>query len=202
MKLNTLVGIIILGILAIVYFSLDSASSVCSVTWSGSTDEAMLTQVKRDIEAAKGTCPKLKVEFRSSGGPVYTVMEITRTIRNARATGLDIEIHGGSVIISGGTFVLGAGSPGMRYIYRNSAVLIHGLQKGSWLSQSCVDWVDLPSTEEEKLDNTFIMQAAQDYADSSGQSIATTKSWLRCKNAQAGDGQLLITLGLADHVEN
>lgn len=172
----------------------------CEAKWEGSIDAEMLQQVRSDLDKASG-CKVLRVDLLSPGGSVFHTLEIIHDLRKAEQAGLVVEIHGGAVVASGATFVLAAGSRGMRFVRGNSLALVHGIQSRSMFGQTCSEFVADPKTDEEKMINKLLVLMANEYAALSGKPVEETFKWLKCDNTQAGFGDLLVKLGLADHVE-
>jgi ATP-dependent protease ClpP protease subunit len=168
----------------------------CEAEWTGFIGMEMRQQAQNDLEAASG-CDVLVISLYSPGGSVFDTLEMVRLVEQAKRTGLVVEIRGHTLIASGATFLLGAGSPGHRYVEPETLVLIHGIQVG-WYG--CQDHKAVPMSENELFLNTVYEQMAMTYARLSGRSIRETWGWLECGNAQAGNGWLLKNLGLADHV--
>lgn len=200
--MKRLIAILAVGFILGLWIYLKSKESSCSTEWFGATDEAMLQKVKQDIQRAEiFGCEALKASLFSGGGPVTTSVEISHEIKRARARGLRVEIAGRSFIASGGTIVLASGTPGYRTISSNAAVLVHGLQiTEGWFSRSCADLVENAETEKDKWLNATIHQVAREYSDSTKVPVWITQQWLKCGNEQAGDGKLLVELGIADKV--
>ena len=169
----------------------------CEVEWTGFIGPDMAEQVRRDLEAAK-SCDVLRVSLFSPGGSVFDTLRITGFMENAKEQGLIIEVHGHTLIASGATFVLAAGSAGHRRVAEGTVVLVHGIQAG-WYG--CIDYKPNPETEDQKLLNVIYERMVIEYSKLSGKPIKETWGWLVCSNAQAGDGHLLVNLGLADRVE-
>ena len=169
----------------------------CEVEWTGFIGPDMAEQVRRDLEAAQ-SCDVLRVDLYSPGGSVFDTLRITHFMEQAKVEGLIIEIRGHTLIASGATFVLAAGSAGSRSVAPGTVVLVHGIQAG-WYG--CIDWKPNPITEDQKLLNVIYERMVIEYSKLSGKPIKETWGWLVCSNAQAGDGHLLVNLGLADRVE-
>jgi len=160
----------------------------------------MLDQVRSDLDKAKD-CKVLRVDMLSPGGSVIHTLEIVHELRKAEQAGLIVEIHGESIIASGATLVLAAGSRGSRFVRGNSLALVHGVQTFSMFGQSCKEYSMDPQEDSDKAINKLIVLLANEYAALSGKSVEETYKWLECDNTQAGFGELLVKLGLADHVE-
>lgn len=193
-----LMGLLVAVLLAYPIYSL--SAPVCKADWTGSTDESMLQLVKRDLEAAQG-CRKLVVILLSGGGPVISSLEITRLVKDARRTGLVVEIHGRTLLASGAVFVLAAGSPKHRYILKDSLVIIHGLQSSSWFSLTCLSIPIDPKTEDDKALVQLYNLMAVDLAESTGYLPEDVMTWFRCGVEAVGGGSVLINFNLADHLE-
>ena len=173
--------------------------SVREVLWEGNTDIDMLKQVRSDLQYARDNkeIKTLRVTLISPGGPVVICIEMARLIRQASDNGLKVEMHGRGIVASCGTFVLAAGTPGLRSITKETLVLVHPPQ----LMGSCVEYKHEPKTENEKITNAILNLGRDLYARLTGQPIATAEKWLTCGNEQAGDGQLAVDLKLADQLD-
>ena len=169
----------------------------CETEWTGFIGPDLVEQVRHDLEAAQ-SCDVLRVSLYSPGGSVFDTLRITDFMEQAKENGLVIEIRGHTLIASGATFVLGAGSAGFRRVAEGTVVLVHGIQAG-WYG--CIDYAPNPITEDQKLLNVIYERMVVEYSKLSGKPIKETWGWLVCSNAQAGDGHLLVNLGLADRVE-
>jgi ATP-dependent protease ClpP protease subunit len=173
------------------------SSSKCETRWSGTITYDFFETVRKDLQAAKG-CEKLVVTLYSPGGAVFDTLEVVREMQAARKAGLVIEIHARTLVASGATFVLGAGSPGHRYVSERALGLVHGIQQ-SWTG--CTNYKEYPVTENDKFLNALIEQLVREYSELSGKPIRETAQWLACDNTQLGRAEFLVKLGLADHVE-
>ena len=169
----------------------------CEVEWQGFIGSDLVEQVRHDLEAAQ-SCDVLRVDLYSPGGSVFDTLRIVDFMEKSKEQGLIIEVRGHTLIASGATFVLAAGSVGYRAVAEGTVVLVHGIQAG-WYG--CIDWKPNPETEDQKLLNVIYERMVKEYAKLSGKPIRETWGWLVCSNAQAGDGHLLVNLGLADRVE-
>ena len=201
--MKTLHGaLVIAALLLVVTLSLGWLSAQpkaqCNVTWYGQTGEYMLEQVRKDL---RSDCKVVVVELMSFGGPVHTSIAIAQEIRAARTRGMVVEMHGRTVVVSGGVIVLGAGTPGRRFIDAHSIVLVHGVQMSNGWERKCAALVPTPTTEDDKFTNRFIEIVAEDLALSSGKPLAETLLWTECGKEQVGGGYLLAKLGLADNLE-
>ena len=172
----------------------------CVTRWEGMIQADFVQQVRDDLSKAQG-CKVLRVELLSPGGSVIHTLEAVHAMREAEATGLIIEIHGGALIASGATFVLGAGSRGHRYARRFSLALVHGVQRASMFSQACYEFNPEAKSDEDKITNHLIQMLIQEYALITGKSLGEISEWLKCGNSQIGYGTMLVKLGIADHDE-
>ena len=179
-------------------------NSVMEVEWQDSTDIEMLKQVRSDLKRARGDkdIKTLKVTIISPGGPVVTSLEIARLVRQASEKGLVIEIHAVALCASGCTFVLAAGTPGHRYITKEALYFVHPLQVGGGFgSSSCGAYTNEPKSDQDKIINVLLDTMRDMYMRFSGKDKATVEKWLTCGNEQAGNGDLAVSLGLADKTE-
>lgn len=175
-------------------------SGTCDVRWTGEIDNDFYKQAVQDLDNAK-RCSVLRVELSSPGGSVVTTLDTVYAMRKAQKAGLVIEIHGGAMVASGATLLVGAGSHGRRFVRDNSFSLVHGVQTANMFQQKCEEYNPDASTEGEKSLNHFIVILVREYSVLSGKSIEEVSTWLRCDNSQIGFGALMVKLGLADHVE-
>ena len=178
---------------------LEEDKSVREVWWEGNTDFDLLKQVRSDIDSARRNkdVKTLRVTLMSPGGPVVMIMETARLVRAASDSGLVVEIHARGVIASGGTFLLAAGTPGKRFITKETLVLVHGIQ----YQGSCYAFVKDPKTEEAKAVNAILNILRDLYVRLTTQPQSLVEKWLTCGEEQVGDGQLAVDLKLADAVE-
>jgi ATP-dependent Clp protease protease subunit len=170
---------------------------VCSVRWEGDVDGALLAKVRLDIAAAED-CTVLRVDLNTSGGSVPVGIEIIREMEKAQNEDLIIEMHGGAVVASMGTFIMAAGSPGHRTAYRHAFVVVHGIQEQGG---ACYYPTVPPTTEQEKVGAVLVENLTQLLVRHTGQPASVVRTWFQCDNAQYGDGWLLLKLGMADKVE-
>lgn len=179
----------------------------CHVKWQGSTNLKMLEQVQKDMS---GQCDVVVASLFSGGGPVDTSIEIAQEIRRARKRGVTVEIHGRAIVASGGVIVLAAGTPGHRYIARNSLTVLHGLQVGSFFGSECYDGEDLTSNDNDfDLTEEFaailsqnVEQIVYEMVLAGANEEAAREAWTSCYGEYVGDGSSLIELGIADHLED
>jgi len=176
-------------------------SNGCSASWTGSIDDRFEESAKADIQKAELYCDKLVVDIHSPGGGVFSTLEVVKAMKDARNRGLLIETRGQGIVASGATFLLGAGSPGYRHVRGRGLHLVHGIQRASWLGQSCVDLVWSPNSDDGWIENHIIKLLATEYALLTGKPVRETLQWLKCKNTQVGNGELMVRLGLADVVD-
>jgi len=177
----------------------------CLASWEGSTDQSMLEEVQEDIKQALDTkCEKLIASLFSVGGPTSTSIEIAQVLRRARDEGLILEIHGRSMVASGGVLVLAAGSPGHRYIAHNSFVLIHGIQygRGYYGGGECYDGTEVEGDPEFEygLERT-LDQMVNEMVLAGVAKKAAYEAWTSCEGEYTGGGEMLVDLGVADWVE-
>jgi hypothetical protein len=172
------------------------SSHRCEAEWTGFIGMELRQQAQNDLEAASG-CDVLVVSLYSPGGSVFDTLEMVRLLEQTKRNGLVVEVRGHTLIASGATFLLAAGSPGHRYVEPETLVLIHGIQVG-WYG--CKEHVNDPKEEFDKFFNVMYERLVVEYSRLSGRPIRETWGWLECGNAQAGNGWLLKNLGLADHV--
>ena len=198
-----MIGVFTLGVNA-PYLVQPTPAPICRLEAFGQTDEAMLIKTRQAVvNTVTSKCSTLIVEIFSPGGPVYTSIEISQTLRRAKANGIIVQTIGRSFVASGATLVLAAGSPGYREIARNSLVLTHGVQVSTGPfgnSMVCKDLILDPQTEEDKVHNYIIKQIATELSITTGKPLREVMPWFRCDNTQVGDGSLAIKLGLADHI--
>jgi ATP-dependent protease ClpP protease subunit len=168
----------------------------CSVRWEGEINDAFRTMVEQDL--AKD-CPVLRVDLNSPGGEVINTLQITHEMREAK-THTIIEIHGGAEIASGATFIMANGSRGHRFARVNSLALVHGIQIGSIMGSACAEGDN--ETDMGKGIGQLRKVMATEYAIATGKLYSETFNWMACNNTQAGGGELLVSLGIADHVED
>jgi ATP-dependent protease ClpP protease subunit len=200
MKRNSWIAAGVLAVFLYVSTFAGVWSRSCDVRWEGGIDAMFLQQVRTDLDNSKG-CKVLRVELLSPGGSVVHTLEVVHAMREAEKDGLIIEIHGGALIASGATFVLAAGSRSLRYVRGKSLTLVHGLQSGGMFGSKCVEYTPEPKDDSEKAINVLTKLMVQEYSELSGKSVDEVSKWLKCDNTQAGFGELLVQLGLADHVE-
>jgi ATP-dependent protease ClpP protease subunit len=158
----------------------------------------MLKQVRSDLTFDKDSKVKtLRVALASGGGPVFTSLEIARLVRDASDKGLVVEIHAEMMCASGCTLVLASGTPNHRFISKWALFLVHPPQSDG----GCVQHVDVPKTQEEKVTNVLFDLMRDAYVRFTNQSKDDVEKWLTCGNENVGNGQLAVTLHVADAVE-
>lgn len=161
----------------------------------------MVAQAITDFKAAEG-CKVLRIDLHSPGGLVTEGLELVRLIEKARESGQIVEIHGGGMVSSMATWIIAAGSPGHRYVFLHSLVVIHGLQSsGPFGERSCFTPPDPVVDEQDKIAVQMLETLAVLYAKYTGRPLEETRKWLKCGNEQHGNGWLLIKLGMADLIE-
>jgi len=181
-------------------------SNACSTRWVGEVDKFFAERVRDDLQAAQeAKCRKLTIVLMSPGGSVIWSVEASQEMKRARAKGLILEIHGRSLVASGATLIIAAGSPGSRFIASNSLTLIHGVQRGGGFLEPPI-CVDLPSiamqnNEEAKILRRVLTMIVSELSDSINKKFAEVEQWFRCGKEQAGPGSLLVELGIADKEE-
>lgn len=176
---------------------------LCKVEWQGEVNAAMVQQVKVDLARFEFyRCSTARIYVFSPGGFVVDGLEILRLMEHARQR-MILETHGGSIAASMATFVLAAGSPGHRYTWRHTLTLIHGPKTQTGFDEfACLAIIANPTTENEKLGNQIVRTMAAVYAELTGNPLSVTTGWLECGKEQAGDGYLLVKLGIADYIES
>ena len=199
-KLLKILGTVFLALM-LGYIANNTVQATCTVSWAGSIDDRFEAAAKGDLATAEKVCSKFTVRIQSGGGGVFNTLEIVKAMRDARHRGLLIETRGESLVASGATFLLAAGSPGYRHVRLQGLYLVHGIQRVSWGSQTCVDSVPKPTTDDQWVENHVIKLMATEYALLSGKPVRETVQWLRCNNTQVGNGELMVRLGLADVVD-
>lgn len=172
--------------------------------WDGEVNDDFLKAVRSDIEASTSPGSKvkvLKVGLMSPGGSVITGLEVVRLMREAEAKGLRIEIRASSLCASMCTFVIAAGSPGYRFTTKQTLVLVHPPQIASLFSASCINYAEKPKDQTERVSDALLDIMVEEYIMLTGKDRATVEDWLTCGNEQAGNGTLLVSLNMADRVE-
>ena len=99
------------------------------------------------------------------------------------------------------TFIIASGTKGNRTIDPYTFTLVHPIQRGGMFGSSCVEHVKEPKEANDKAGNATLDLARDIYMKATGKDKATVEKWLTCGNEQAGQGQLLVDLGMADRVE-
>jgi len=177
------------------------------VTWEGGIDYGMVEKAREQITAAQlQGIKELQIQFASPGGAVIPALMLVREVLGARTHGLVVAIHGHSVVASAGIWVLGAGTPGRRTIAKRTLVLVHGLQVGGgfYSVPECVDDTKLAERDHESRQaiQALLQMIREMEAELSGKTVETVREWSLCGKERAGNGSLLVELGLADHVED
>lgn len=173
--------------------------NTCNVAWTGSVD-AFFDEARAQLQAA-AICEKLTITLLSPGGSVFATVELSQLIKERRAAGTIVEIHGRSLVASGATVLLAAGTPGYRFIKKRTFAVVHGVQRISPFGQVCVAYNPSATSDTDRLDNHHVIVMAQEYADSTHQPLAVTLKWLECAEAHIGNGDMLVNLHIADKVE-
>jgi hypothetical protein len=189
---------------AIKYTSLLSDDAkACTARWESEIDFGFARQVREDLAKAKeARCEILKVALMSPGGSVIQTFEATRAILAARDEGLVVEIHGQTLVASGATFILAAGSPSHRFLDKNALYLIHGARRQSspFEEPKCLTILPEPQTEDDRVTNEVLKIMGEWYARLSGKSYKEASSWLACGKDAIGPS-VAVKRGLADHLE-
>lgn len=197
---TTLLAVLFLILGFLIYPATTAVQPICQTAWEGRIDAEFATRAKRDLAQAAG-CDIVRIDLFSPGGGVFDAISVVEAIEQAKQSGLRVEIRGHTLVASGATLVLGAGSAGLRVVRKGTIVIVHGPRTLSWEGPVCFSRVDQPTTDDEKVANAIIDRMATIYANESGKTTQETLKWLACDNTQVGDAGLLVTLGLADRVE-
>jgi ATP-dependent protease ClpP protease subunit len=183
----------------------EADETIRDVTWEGVSDLDMLHTVRADLKSAREDkkIKTLRVLLLSPGGPVITSLEIARLVRQASDAGLIVEIHGVALIASGGTFILAAGTPGKRYIAKQTFFLVHSVQVGGGFMSApeCGVHKDDPKSVDDRMLNVLLDTMRDLYARLTGKPAAEVEKWLTCGKERIGTGQLALDLGIADRLE-
>ena len=192
---------------AYVWYQTDvSLRPKCNVQWTGEIDRSFAEQVRIDLHVAQMEgCGTLRAALMSPGGSVIWSVETSQVIKRAKKKGLIVEIHGRSMVASGATLVLAAGSPGKRFIAANTLALLHGVQRGGGFMEPpvCVDLrtIASKSDEDSNILRRVITLIISELSESVNQPFDKVEQWFRCGNEKAGSGSLLVELGIADKEE-
>ena len=179
----------------------------CNVSWFGEIDEGFATKVREDLfKAHKAQCKPFQAALMSPGGSVIWSVEASQEIKRARINGLVVAIHGRSLVASGALAVISAGSPGHRFIARNSLIVVHAMRRSGGFGEPpiCIDFNTIAgkNDEEAKILRALLFMDITEVVENTGKPWLTVASWFTCGNEQAGPGKLLVQLGLADQEEN
>jgi ATP-dependent protease ClpP protease subunit len=176
--------------------------NVCETRWEDEIGSTFVEKVRGDLGKAKDAkCKKLTIRLLSPGGSVILTFEAVRLMTQAKKEGLVLEIHGDTLVASGATFVLAAGSRGYRFIDRNAVYFIHPPRRGGMFTEpKCVGLKDAPKDEDEGIDNVIVIQMAKWYQKLSGKSYEEALSWVKCGTWASGS-KVAIVRGLADREE-
>ncbi len=167
----------------------------------GSIDGDTITAVEKAIsEARKLKSPALQVIIRSPGGPVLAAVEVARLLRKASDEDLIVKTHGQTLVASGATLVLAAGTPGHRTIDGEAFVLFHGIQLGSMFGSSCVNPSFPEVTEDDKALNAIHNILASAFARYTGLPYMTVVDMMTCGKEMAGAGLIAVQRRIADTV--
>ena len=173
--------------------------TVREVLYEGQTDLDMVHAVRSDLQYIRDNkeIKTLRITLVSPGGPALTAFEIARLLNRASERGLVVEIHATALCASGCTFVLAAGTPGRRFITKETLFFVHPMQDQS----GCVKYTKDPKTDDEKIKNTLLDMGRDAYMKYTKRPQKEVESWLTCGNEQAGGGDLAVKLNMADKVE-
>ncbi len=176
------------------------------VEWTGPINDAFAAKVKKDVWDAQALkTPRLVVRLMSPGGSVIWTLEALREIKAAQRAGLVVEIHGSTLVASGATFILGAGTKGRRFVHVQTLVLVHSIRTpgGFFEPPTCMDREAAAKKggEDGKVIGVMLDLMVREYITLTGKSAEEVESWLVCGQEKVGDGILLLQLGLADDVE-
>lgn len=166
----------------------------------GETGIEMLQQVREATKDLRSR-DRLVVTITSPGGPVITSLEIARLLRAASDRGAIVEVHARALCASGCTFVLAAGTPGQRFIGKETFFLVHPPQQGGGFSApTCLSFRAVQGVED-KVVNEILREMLTAYMVYTGRSERTVLDWIACGNERVGNGRLALEMGIADQVD-
>lgn len=174
-----------------------------TVRYEGETDLDMLQQVRKDIKSAQDLgVKKLVVYLDSPGGSAIMGPEIARRFREASDKGLIVEMHADLFCASACTLVLASGTPGYRFIQKDTIFLVHPMQVGGMFSgPQCVDHVNDVSTVEGKMTYILLENFRDGYVKYTGQPYKTVVEWTTCGQERVGKAAMAVDMKIADKVE-
>lgn len=198
----------VLGVLALMVLSGCAVPAAVTTpatledTWTGETDVNMLKLIRDDLATIKNFgLKKYILHIESPGGSPLFMSEIARELRDASNKGVIVEIHADMLCASACTLVLASGTPGYRYIQKNTVFLVHPLQVGDENGIQCVDHVADRTTVDGKITELELWLYRSQMSEFTGQSPETVLKWTTCGHETVGLGQVAVDMKIADHVE-
>ncbi len=191
-----------LGVLLFVLASSGCAQEVKQLKIDGIIGLTVLDDVRKvvqDIQTNK--IKKLDVQIISPGGDAIIGFTVSHMLRNLSNTGVIVEVHAYGMCASACTWILASGTPGHRFIDKYTFVLVHPVQSYKNGEVRCVAFIRDPKNVDDRIDNLYLTIARDLYMEFTGHSKETVEAWLTCGREQVGEGQLAVTLGMADKVE-
>lgn len=153
----------------------------------------------KEIEADK-EIDKLVVGITSPGGEATSGFTISKLFRKLSKR-ITVEIHASGMCMSACTWILASGSPGFRFIEKDTMVLVHPIQTMGIMGPHCISFVKNPTDVDDKLGNAYLELARDLYMEYTGADKKTAEAWLTCGNEQVGRGKLAVQLHMADKLE-
>ncbi len=192
-----------LGLILCLVVSSSNAQDVKQMRIDGVISKEVLDDVRKAVaEVEKNKMKKLEVGITSQGGDAIAGFTISRVLRKLSNTGVIVEIHASGLCASACTWILASGTPGYRFVDKYTFILVHPVQSYRNGEVSCVTMKNPPKNVDDRVDNNYLIIARDLYMEFTGHSKETVEAWLTCGREQVGEGQLAVTLGLADKLDD
>lgn len=194
---------IVLGLLLLCVASTSFAEEVKQFRIDGVILPSTLDEVRKQLaEVDKKGLKRVEIGITSPGGEAISGFTIARLIRKMSNRGVIVEIHASGLCASACTWILASGTPGYRYIDKYTFVLVHPVQNFKNGEMSCMKPVADPKDVEDRINNLYLALARELYMEFTGHSQKTVDEWMTCGREQVGKGQLLVSLGIADKLDD
>ena len=145
---------------------------------------------------------KVSVGITSPGGEATAGFTIAKLFRRLSTRGIAVEIHASGMCMSACTWILASGTPGLRFIEKDTLVLVHPVQFIGRHGLQCISYVEKPTDVDEKVGNAYLELARDLYMEFTGRDLKTVQGWMTCGREQVGRGKLAVQLGMADKIED
>ncbi len=192
-----------LGCVLLLFVTSSVAEEVKRFRIDGVIQPSTIDDVRKVIdEVETKQLKKVVLGIISPGGEAISGFTVARMLRKLSNKGVIVEIHAFGLCASACTWILASGTPGYRFVDKYTFVLIHPVQNMKNGEMSCMSTIKDPKTVEDRINNLYLQIAKELYMEFTGHAAKTVEEWMTCGREQAGEGQLLITLGMADKLDD